>query len=307
MRKLAYGKIQSLPFDKVGGEWLRLYVDATVGMVMSQMMSEGAGQQCISEKVKALDTAIIIAGAVGREDAIHLIIEILQQAKLPRENSSKATSRVASQSEIMEEDTTARPVKRQRIKGDFSSSTRQRIPVLETPPSISQFNQCERNRPFLLRRYLADADDDNNPYGLGWPAVQQWKSLDHLIGLVGEDRVVPVEIGASYTDATWSQRIVPFRTFLESVGYPGTEPRPPTNVAKEAESPMYLAQYSLLKQFPQLQRDIILPDYVYAAPTAPDSFPGYKPPGNEEEVVVNVWVGAGRGSVTSPPHTVSTA
>ena len=298
---MARRKIQSLPFDSVGGEWLRLYVDATAGIVLSQMLSGEISRRCIGESVKALDMAIIIAGAIGREDAIQFMIKILQREQRPPRNDANPATNLGS-ARVTE----ARPLKRQRLTGYTSSGSRQPIPALKIPPTISQFNDRERNRPFILRNHVAKADDRLNPYGLSWPAVEKWQSMEYLVNLVGEDRVVPVEVGTSYTDASWTQRIVPFQGFLESVGYalPGLHT---TADAGQPESPMYLAQYSLLKQFPQLQRDIIMPDYVFAAPTAPDSFPGYQPPGNEEELVVNVWVGAGQKSVTSPPHTVCTA
>jgi hypothetical protein len=110
---------------------------------------------------------------------------------------------------------------------------------------------------------------------------------------VGEGRVVPVEVGNSYVDEDWSQQIIPFRDFLARAGF---------SVVPETQAdygPLYLAQHPLFKQFPELERDIILPDYVWNAHQG-----DYKPPDNESGILVNVWVGSGNGEVVSPAHTV---
>jgi hypothetical protein len=75
------------------------------------------------------------------------------------------------------------------------------------------------------------------------------------------------------------------------------QPRPPS-----AANVLYLAQHDLLMQFPGLRADIIIPDYVYAS-IDPQEFPDYHPPGNEEELVINAWLGP-KGTI-SPAHTVS--
>ncbi|KAG5646695.1 hypothetical protein DXG03_002685 [Asterophora parasitica] len=46
--------------------------------------------------------------------------------------------------------------------------------------------------------------------------------------------------------------------------------------------------------------DIIVPDYVYASMQPPD-FTAYKPPGNNERLLINMWLGP-KGTI-SPAHT----
>lgn len=305
LRKLAHRKIQSLPFDTVGGQWLRLYVDATVGSVLSETITPKEDYHRVSQSIKALDMAIIVAGATGREDQIQLLIRVLQDGRFRQASEDIQKKTQQEKSSRGNPSAYGRPSKRQCMLDHAGASGRQPIPCLEKPPTMTQFIAHERNKPFILRRYIAESDEISNPYGLSWPAVDEWKSMDYLLELVGEDRVVPVEIGSSYTDAAWTQTIVPFRAFLESVGYRQFDCQADDPATQRTDAPMYLAQYSLLKQFPELERDIVMPDYVFSAPPAPDCFPGYKPPGNEEELVINVWVGSGQGKVTSPPHTVS--
>ena len=296
LRQLSEEKIHSLPYERVGGQWLRLYVDSTIGLVMTGTLSQST-EADLMRHIGALDQAIIVAGAVGREDEIQ---EIIKQLQLRLCQDRRVESVVVSSSI---------PSKRKRrhsaeISG--SSQTRNPIPTLDIPPSINKFLQTDRHKPFILRRFVAQPDDISNPYGMDWSAIQRWQSADYLLTTSGPGRMVPVEIGTSYTDVAWTQRIVPFSEFLDQIGYKtGRQTDPSVALSVEDSAPMYLAQYSLFKQFPELEKDIILPDYVYSAPEAPADYPSYQPPGNEEGVVVNVWVGGGEAKVTSPPHTVS--
>ncbi len=115
--------------------------------------------------------------------------------------------------------------------------------------------------------------------------------------------MVPVEVGSAYDDVGWGQGIIPFRNFLARAGYdltPENEEPPGTEL-----SPLYLAQHPLLSQFPGLERDISLPDFVWSNPPPTDAIPSYRPPETKDGIVINVWVGSGRKEIVSPAHTVS--
>ena len=116
----------------------------------------------------------------------------------------------------------------------------------------------------------------------------------------GRGRVVPVEVGSNYTSADWSQRFILWEEFLESLV--SSESLSSENHKEISGQPNYLAQHSLLEQFPSLREDIVIPDYVYASPDAPSYFPEYTPPSNQDKLVVNAWIGP-KGTI-SPPHTV---
>ena len=295
LRRLSDEKIHSLPYDRVGGHWLRLYVDSTIGFFMTRTLSQSSEADLL-EYISALDQAIIVAGAVGREDEIQ---KIIKQVQLRLSHERQNETRVASSSII--------PRRKRRLhEEECSRQTRIPIPTLDIPPSINKFLQSDRHKPFILRRFMAQPDEVSNPHGMGWSAIDRWQSADYLLNTSGPGRMVPVEIGTSYTDVAWTQRIVPFSEFLGQIGYETGLPTDPSGASTlKDRAPMYLAQYSLFKQFPELERDIILPDYIYSAPEAPADYPSYQPPGNEEGVVVNVWIGGGEAKVTSPPHTVS--
>ncbi|GLB35067.1 putative cupin-like domain containing protein [Lyophyllum shimeji] len=116
----------------------------------------------------------------------------------------------------------------------------------------------------------------------------------YLRSVSGPGRVVPVEVGEDYRDHDWTQKLMDWDEFLGSLDL-ADQPPPP----KRAKT-TYLAQHNLLIQFPSLRADIIIPDYVYACMDPPGSA-GYRPPGNEEQLLINMWLGP-QGTV-SPAHT----
>ncbi|KAF7978693.1 hypothetical protein HWV62_44953 [Athelia sp. TMB] len=102
-------------------------------------------------------------------------------------------------------------------------------------------------------------------------------------------RIVPVEVGRDYRRDDWTQRLIDWDDFLTLIASP-----------REHEV-VYLAQHNIMRQFPALRDDIVVPDYAYTALPPPESFPRYKPPSNEEELVINAWFG--QQGTESPAHT----
>jgi hypothetical protein len=98
-----------------------------------------------------------------------------------------------------------------------------------------------------------------------------------------------VEIGNDYRADDWTQTLMDWDEFLDSL-------------TSDAGPLLYLAQHSLFLQFPHLREDIEIPDYVYFCPNPPKHFPHYRPPGNDEQLVLNAWFGP-KGTI-SPAHTV---
>jgi lysine-specific demethylase 8 len=303
---LADEKINAVPFSSVTLEWLRLYTDATIGTALCSLVpSDGRHDDDFKKEsdkwreiVRRLDMAIIVSGATG-SNRPRIIQDLIKEAQRRIHKPSLVGNDTTFTSE--------RPTKRRRLSAGretlTASETRfspNAIPVLETPPSIAAFLSTHRTTPFIIRGYISDV--------LEWPACSRWNSAKTLLHRVGLGRVVPVEIGRSYTDQGWGQQILPFERFLRLVGFPDAPPADEAELEKDREYdglPLYLAQHALFAQFPELENDFTLPDYVYSEPPAPEDMPEYASPGNADGVVVNVWIGSGKQKVISPAHTVS--
>jgi Cupin-like domain len=133
-----------------------------------------------------------------------------------------------------------------------------------------------------------------------WPALGLWQNPAHLLQLtLGGRRIVPVEIGKSYTDSEWTQRLMTIREFVARyMLYEGVLP---------ANDRGYFAQHSLFQQIPDFQNDILEPVLCYSDPPYPN-FPG--PESAElikadseltDDVQKNIWMGPAQ--TVSPAHT----
>ncbi|KAF8514889.1 hypothetical protein BU17DRAFT_76995 [Hysterangium stoloniferum] len=258
----------------------RLYTDARLIHSLVDLRDPDLGNDIEKWKqaVARLDMAIVVAGAAGggRLDDIFDTIERIQTLYLPWMDRCVPFN-VPSP--------TSQPLEIQ----DLAANAIPRI----APPSLTNFlsQSCS---PFILSGFIND-----------WPALREhpWGSPEYLMRVAGRGRIVPVEIGGDYRTADWKQSMLPWEEFLAGIGML-SEPSDASN-GHPAENPhhgiLYLAQHSLLTQFPALRSDIIIPDYVYSSPLPPSSFPNYRPPENDEQVVINAWLGP-RGTV-SPAHT----
>lgn len=228
----------------------------------------GLAQSLLSlplQAVATLDLAIIIAGAYG-VGRMELIMDTITKI----------------QSDIRPEESFKLPLLSLQAKPYPFRTTI----LCPSPPSFLSFQSTFSSAPFVLRNYAQS-----------WPAFidHPWRSASYLRSVAGPGRVVPVEVGADYRLAEWKQDIISWDVFLSSLNFEDC-PRSTTN-----PNIFYLAQHDLMKQFPSLRDDILVPDYVYASLTAPEC-PGYQPPLNEEGVLFNTWLGP-EGTI-SPAHTV---
>jgi hypothetical protein len=256
-------------------QWRRLYSDASVLRSLLDLTSPQAPDEEIAIScVARLDHALIIAGAPGQgtQALIQDLILTTQAKYLPQGPFIDSPPRPANLP---------------------TTSASPRMPVLATssgtilrlsdPPSLSVFRRELLDRPFIL-----------TGYALGWPAMNErpWHSIEYLRSVAGRGRVVPVEVGFDYRTDDWTQRMMPWDDFLDVL----------EKGQSHSQAILYMAQHNLLSQFPALREDIVVPDYVFTAPKAPPTYPLYRPPNNEEELVLNAWLGP--AGTISPAHTV---
>ncbi|KAE9406675.1 Clavaminate synthase-like protein [Gymnopus androsaceus JB14] len=245
-----------------GSCWNRLYTDAAIIRSLASLDASTS-----RDAIARLDRAIIIAGAVG-QGRLDLILSLIRRIQ---------TEFLSSESLLTESRLSSAHCS---LSPHLQTSSHD-IPAIDPPSSFMTFVQSLRNRPFLLRKYATS-----------WPAINEhpWSSTAYLRSVAGPARIVPVEVGADYRTDDWMQEFMDWDDFLSALE--------PTSHSTKV---LYLAQHNLLMQFPDLNKDIVIPDYVYTCPPPPEDYPQYKPPGNDEQLVINGWLGP-RGTI-SPAHT----
>jgi hypothetical protein len=247
----------------------RLYTDASILKVVHSTLSPSLDPSAVAQAIKCLDMAIIVAGAAGpgRHSLILDLIQRIQLKHMPLMRPSPLPDVSLS--------TKTPPVPAPVL------AARQSVRRFNIPPSLVSFQRSTASRPFIIPGHAAD-----------WPALNErpWHSTHYLRTVSGPGRVVPIEVGSDYRSDDWSQKIMGWDDFV-------------TSLTRPSNDLLYMAQHSLFLQFPNMREDIIVPDYVYSCPNSSESFPGYKPPTNDEQLVLNAWLGP-KGTV-SPAHVAS--
>ncbi|KAI4124509.1 MAG: hypothetical protein LQ347_005711 [Umbilicaria vellea] len=277
--RLAHDKIHSFPFSSVPVCWRRLYTDASIIKAVLAIKSHLASAKgkafediedddWMTDIVKILDMALIMTGAPLRESTIEELIQGLQTYSEP-----------------------SRPNKRRKVDDSFPTSNfcapELQFPIpRRTAITMSEFEKhLQDPNPLVIQEALSH-----------WPALHDrpWKSPVYLMEKTfGGRRLIPVEIGRSYTDEGWGQSIITFKEFMH---------RYLLNM-NPTEKTGYLAQHDLFSQIPSLRNDISIPDYCYTSPPPP---PVGTPLANEaipqlDEPLLNAWFGP--AGTISPLHT----
>jgi hypothetical protein len=245
---------------------MRLYTDAAI----LRSLADDVSPTNAIRSLEILDRAIIVCGiAGGRLDMILSLIVTIQRHCFPTPSPTFTVNAVS-----------------QPLRRDLRLlSSRHKIVCFSESPSLVTFQSNLAKGPFIIRGYAQD-----------WPAIREhpWRSAAYLRFISGPGRIVPVEVGKDYRADGWTQKLMPWDDFLSTLDLLDQNPQQCTEC-------YYLAQHNLFTQFPALRDDIVIPDYVYSSLTSRD-FPMYRPPGNDEQLVLNTWVGP-EGTV-SPAHTV---
>ncbi|KAF2642740.1 Clavaminate synthase-like protein [Massarina eburnea CBS 473.64] len=241
---------------------------------------------------------LILAGAPAREEVIELWFSALESFLETTETREPEP----------------RPAKRRKVDSETlyssipsifptdlpspSPKLKHPIPRASNPPGLTTFqtkvSNLETHTPLIIEGAIEH-----------WPALHSrpWNTPQYLLSrTLGGRRLVPVEIGRSYTDDDWGQKILAFGDFLAE--YMFREPN--TSSAPQQPSPAsqtgYLAQHDLFAQIPSLRSDISVPDYCYSTPTpsSPSTTKTKSVPALEDPLL-NAWFGP--ASTISPLHT----
>nr|POF07655.1 lysine-specific demethylase 8 [Quercus suber] len=289
--QLAYQQINAVPYMDVEKRWRRLHEEASLRQVVSilrsqtsthdqvrcskraRVMDETVPTKCgadswLNDVIAILDRSIMISGCPGRRTLFDAIFQHLG-SMIPDDEDH-----------------------RDEIPSDYSISyipeqhlSLHQILRYDTAIGLEAFHiQLKKAEPCII----PEAIDH-------WPALEAWNDPRYLLKVtLGGRRLVPVEIGSSYTEEGWAQRVITMRDFLNT--YVLTDSPPAIG---------YLAQHDLFEQLPELKNDIITPDYCYTSPPAADDYArktaGLSSVQQLDEPLRNVWFGP-KGTKT-PLHT----
>jgi cupin-like protein len=269
--KLAHSELHVFPFKDVPECWRRLYSEASLWKVCKTLKEFGQPisnyrqpmeknlENELSKSIQVLDMSLIMTNALGRYELVHETIGRLSEL-LPGRNSETGARR--------ENDTT--PSKRRKLKSSpnlsrFKASSPSEYPIIKHP--IVRVDSC--SLPDFQAHLLSSHkyNDMKGPlpqiisHGVSeWPAISYklWENPSYWLSRTSMGhRLVPVEIGRSYTDDGWAQKIMPFREFMEKY------------MLDDASESGYLAQHDLFLQIPRLKEDIFIPDFCFSEPPAP--------------------------------------
>ncbi|KAI9847607.1 MAG: hypothetical protein M1837_002181 [Sclerophora amabilis] len=311
---LAHDKLHAFPFKDVPTCWRRLYTDASI------LKAGEERDQGDEDPVATLDLAIILTGAPKRRELIEELLAAIDEDQQQQQQPWDQDDAHPSKRRKLTTSMGLGPGPETLQPGSSSVPKINRpIATVPSPSSLSLSAFTSLTTPLIIKDAVTD-----------WPAFERWKCPAYLLGkTLNGRRLVPVEIGRSYTDDGWGQKIVPFSRFLEDYvlansvvgiggGY-GVKGRQTGAVTGEGITKQvgYLAQHDLFAQIPSLKNDVLIPDYCYTTGT-PNPPPSVSPslsidgfrkdddddeesaPGDEGPYL-NAWFGP--AGTVSPLHT----
>ncbi|KAK7981767.1 hypothetical protein PG996_009455 [Apiospora saccharicola] len=315
---ISYSKFYCFLFKDLPVYWRQLYTDACIlkfHLLLFQATSATGSDQgtmfldepVLAELVKTLDLALILAGAAGEQRGriwVGKALDLLHEAWTSTQPEN--------------DDGSVRPTKRAKLaeKGDELSAPVDMLSAASfstfqpfTPPVENPIPRHRAMSVEAFQTYMDSPSDSNlGPEPLiftdlveEWPArtTHPWCKPFYLLSRTfGGHRLVPVEIGRSYVDEGWGQKLITFGTLLQDYIDPSLSP---DHVAQSDKSPAskqiaYLAQHPLLTQLPALRNDIRIPDLCYTSPP-PHPTDSSKDQPEVDEPMLNAWFG--------PPGTIT--
>ncbi|KAJ4300518.1 hypothetical protein N0V88_003194 [Collariella sp. IMI 366227] len=217
IQSTAYAKFYAYLFKELPVCWRQLYTDASILKFALLFMSwpiastdveehkdKATVEKHLDEMIKTLDLTLILSGAAGEKrgrqwiNKTFALLEEVWHSSLPQPSGDSRT-------EASEE----RPTKRHKTLAEPAHSTWDNAPSFSahepfTPPVT---------RPIKRVHYISLEDFQTST----WPArtTHPWSKPSYLLSRTFHGRrLVPVELGRSYVDAGWGQKILPFGDFL---------------------------------------------------------------------------------------------
>jgi hypothetical protein len=304
---LATEKFYAFPFKDVPPCWRDLFREASflkfsaLAVKESWMQQNGnldlqtlSGEQ-MDEMVKTIDMALIMAGPPASSDSQEQIKSVFDHLQEIHMESIQAPEDY--------------PLRKRRKLDEENKLWQDGFPKSEASEPLVSNPISKWNEPSFddFEKHMLHPNNTNigpEPVIIKgalnhWPARNDrpWKSPSYLLSkTIGGRRLVPIELGRSYVDEGWGQKIITFKEFM---GHYVLDPE------SSALATGYLAQHDLFAQIPSLREDIAIPDYCFTSPPPPH----YSSPLAEkhsrlaqlDEPLLNAWFGP--AGTISPLHT----
>jgi hypothetical protein len=304
----SYSRFYAYLFKDLPTCWRQLYTDAAILKFAVLYLFAGAGsntlekseEMALDDMVKTLDLALILAGAAGEQRGrgwVNAAMALLEES---------LSSTESTQDDIP-------PAKKLRLSPNQDDETISRwdsTPLFSThepftPPVTRPVSRAAPLSLSSFQSYMDSSPDGPSPLiitslAATWPCftTNPWSRPSYLLSRTFSGRrLVPIELGRSYVDTNWTQRLLPVRTFLHTY----IDPSPYSSSSPTDRNPTaYLAQHQLFTQLPSLRNDILIPDYCYTAPPGHPTNPRLDQP-ELDTPQLNAWFGPA-GTIT-PLHT----
>ncbi|KAK3673311.1 hypothetical protein LTR78_006856 [Recurvomyces mirabilis] len=282
--------IESFHFRDVPSHWRRLYEDASLQKAAALLRRRADGLSATGEgKRQACRVSSLAFRNVGQDDWLQALVAVLDQAiMLTGAPRRKTTFDAIFQclDSICDDPGKNDMPKQFDVRLPHQLALKKPISLAGKALSLGSFESwMQKERTPLI---IADAFDH-------WPACHRWQDPNYLLSnTLDGRRIVPVEIGESYTSEGWTQRTMTMKDFVLQHLLP-----------ERPEAIGYLAQYDLFQQIPTLRADVSVPDYCYTDPPKADcdalKTTGLSTIALVDEPLMHAWLGP-KGTKT-PLHT----
>ncbi|KAH7030848.1 uncharacterized protein B0I36DRAFT_322609 [Microdochium trichocladiopsis] len=331
---ITYAKFYAFLYKDLPSCWRQLYTDASILKFCYLLAQSGLGclevlfpsaqppgvvvdRSELKELVRVLDLALVLAGGAGQKRGRPWIDRALDLLYLHHKRSLAALQLCEGP-----------PAKRVKTSTDRDESRMPKTFSAHEPFTPEVQHPIETVKNLTMEDFQARLDKTRNttpgPTPLviresieSWPArsSRAWSQPDTLLTATFDGlRLVPVEIGRSYVDDGWGQKLITFAEFIQDYIDPSVQcsdsttrhPSPENHAGRPAAEVSvsnrvgYLAQHPLFTQLPSLRNDILIPDYCYTAPPLHPTDPTMDQP-ELEGPLLNAWFGP-PGTIT-PLHT----
>ncbi|OMJ29498.1 Lysine-specific demethylase 8 [Smittium culicis] len=196
------------------------------------------------EILNLLDLSIIIAGAKSwRKNVVLSLIDYIYSNFISTHNSAITPEHLLIETPFPLPENITRPLQTKHFP-----NVNRPVPRYSQPISLSKFKQLsDQNdcKPFIIQNCISH-----------WPSIsnnstKNWSNVEYLRNAVGHYRLVPIEVGNSYSDSTWTQKLFYFGDYIDDY------------IINNKFPTAYLAQHDLFNQSSKLSKDFTVPDYCF--------------------------------------------